>query len=262
MNMKIGERRLKIFEIIKEKRHVEVNDLAQYFQVSTMTIRRDLSQLEAEGVVKTNYGGATYIDSVSSEPSFRLKSGYSHEYKKQIAYEASLLIHDGDSIFIDCGTTTLELVPFITHKNITIMSNSWRVLSKIQDFSKVKVILAPGVYDPISEGAISATTIDFLKNYSIDKAFISTQGIDIDRGVSVPTDTDAKVKKAIINCAKNKILLADHTKFHQSYMALFGQLNDFDIIFTDTDMDRETYQKLSEKHNVVLSQSYLNRNCY
>lgn len=177
--MKSTERRLKIFEIVKKSKFVDVNQLAEMFQVSSMTIRRDLAKLENQGVLTTSYGGATLNEGVSSEPSFGLKSGYSQEYKEQIAYEASLLVNDGDCIFIDCGTTTLELAKLIVNKEITVITNSWKVLSAIHDFSKVKVILAPGEYDPISEGALSSTTIHFLKNYLVDKAFISTQGVDI-----------------------------------------------------------------------------------
>ena len=170
--MKSTERRLKIFEIVKKSKFVDVNQLAEMFQVSSMTIRRDLAKLENQGVLTTSYGGATLNEGVSSEPSFGLKSGYSQEYKEQIAYEASLLVNDGDCIFIDCGTTTLELAKLIVNKEITVITNSWKVLSAIHDFSKVKVILAPGEYDPISEGALSSTTIHFLESYLGDKAFI------------------------------------------------------------------------------------------
>lgn len=258
--MKSAERRLKIFEMIKEKKFVDVNELSHLFDVSSMTIRRDLARLENQGVVTTNYGGATLNEGVSSEPSFNLKSGYSQEYKVQIAYEASLLINDGDCIFIDCGTTTLELFKFIANKEITLITNSWKALSVMNDFSKVKVILAPGEYDPISEGAISCTTISFLSQYVLDKAFISTQGVDIDLGVSVPDDNDAQVKKAIMNAAKYRILLADHTKFEQTYLAKHGTLDEFDIIFTDIDINQQLLNTMRErKYEVVVCKSLLNK---
>lgn len=258
--MKPAERMIELFEILTKEKFINVKEAAEKFNVSTMTIRRDLARLEDQGVVTTNYGGATFNEGVSTEPSFHIKSGYSKQHKKQIAYEASLLVKDGDSIFIDCGTTTLELVQFITNKKITIVTNSWRVIPEIHDFSKVTVILAPGEYDPISQGAISATTIDFLKDYSIDKAFISTQGVDLEYGVSVPKDTDAKVKQAIMNSAKYKILLADHTKWGQSFLAKHGRLNDFDTIITDEDIDKEIYYNVQRNiHNVVISKSYKSR---
>ncbi|MBO0459441.1 DeoR/GlpR transcriptional regulator [Enterococcus hulanensis] len=255
--MKAAERRLEIFEILKKQKYVDVAVLAEAFDVSTMTIRRDLSKFEEQGVVTTTYGGATLNEGTSSEPAFAIKSGHSKHNKIRIAYEASLIINDGDSIFIDCGTTTVELARFITEKRITVITNSWKLLSSLSDFSKITLILAPGEYDPISEGAISSSTISFIKQYTVDKAFISTQGIDLDRGVSVPSDDDAQVKKAIMDSAKYKLLLADHTKFHQSFMAKHGNLIDFDAILVDPDIDDKTYQAARSKHpNLVICSSY------
>lgn len=258
--MKAAERRLKIFEELKTNKYVDVNELAHLFHVTPITIRRDLSRLETQGILTTSYGGATLNEGVSNEPSFDLKSGYSKLYKEQIAYEASLLVHDGDCIYVDCGTTTLELAKYIQHKEITILTNSWKFLSKIDDFSKIKIILAPGTYDPISEGVLSSSTIQFLKNYKVDKAFISTQGVEIEWGVSVPSDTDAQVKKAIMNCSKYNILLVDHTKFGKTFLANHGKLSDFQLIFTDIDIDSYFLKVLLEKkHNVIVCKSLINK---
>ena len=146
-------------------------------------------------------------------------------------------MNDGDSIFVDCGTTTMELVKYLQNKKITIVTNSWRVLSEIKDFSKIKVIMAPGEYDVISEGVLSSSTISFIQQYRVDKAFISTQGVDEHFDVCVPMDYDAQVKRSIMNCAKHAILLVDHTKFNQSYFAKHGNLKDFDVVITDCGMD-------------------------
>lgn len=256
--MRNGERIIKIFELINARKYLTVAELSELFGVSAMTIRRDLAKLEAQGIITTNYGGATLNEGVSSEPSFGIKSGQSQEYKDQIAHEASFIVNDGDSIYIDCGTTALELVKYITGKRITIITNSWRVVSEIQDFSKVKVLLAPGEYDPISEGALSSATISFMQNYVIDKAFISTQGADLEGGVTVPTDNDAQVKKAVMKASKYKILLADHTKFGQTFLAKHGELKEFDAIITDTEISSDLYEQLRKNGcNVIKSTSYL-----
>lgn len=258
--MRNGERLIKIFEIINAQKYVTVAELSEQFTVSAMTIRRDLAKLEAQGIITTNYGGATLNEGVSAEPSFGIKSGQSQEYKNQIAYEASFLVNDGDSIYIDCGTTAVELVKYITGKKITIITNSWRAISEIQDFSKVKVLLAPGEYDPISEGALSSATISFMQNYVIDKAFISTQGVDLEGGVTVPTDNDAQVKRAVMKASKYKILLADHTKFGQTFLAKHGELKDFNAIITDDQIDSQIYKQFQEKRcNIIKSTSYLKR---
>lgn len=242
--MQSVERRMKIFEILKEKKVIQVVDLASEFHVSNMTIRRDLAKLEEQGVLTTHYGGATLNEGVSSEPSFQLKSGQSQKCKEMIAKEASFLVNDGDSIFVDCGTTTMELVKYLQSKKITIVTNSWRVLSEIKDFSKIKVIMAPGEYDVISEGVLSSSTISFIQQYRVDKAFISTQGVDEHFDVCVPMDYDAQVKRSIMNCAKHAILLVDHTKFNQSYFAKHGNLKDFDVVITDCGMDDAMFNQI------------------
>lgn len=254
--MNSTKRRMKIFELLKEKEYVEVAQLAEFFNVSTMTIRRDLLKFEKQGILTTNYGGAVLNEGTASEPSFDLKAGHSHLYKQQIAYEASHLIENGDTIIIDCGTTAYELAHYLSDKRITVITNSWKVIGILHKYPKVALILAPGEYDPISEGVISSVTIDFFKNYTVDKAFISTQGVDIKRGVSVPNHTDAQVKKALMQAAKSKILLVDHSKFNQVFLAKHGDLTDFDMIISDLDISQKIVQELHDKNiNIVIAKS-------
>lgn len=254
--MQAASRRLKIFDILQKQKTVEVKDLAQEFNVSTMTIRRDLARLENEEVLSTHYGGATLNEGVSSEPSFSIKSGYSQKHKEQIAHQAYLLIEEGDCIYLDCGTTALELAKLLSNKRITLLTNSWKVLSVVHDFSKIEVILAPGSYDPISEGTISAATIDYFNNFLVDKAFVSTQGVDLDYGVSVPNAQDAQVKKSILKISKQKILLADHTKFGQTYFANHGKLEDFDAIIVDANLDINVEKQMrARKLNLFIAKN-------
>ena len=255
--MKSTERRLLVFDMLKMHKYVTVNELVYKFNVSAMTIRRDLAYLESQGVLITGYGGAVLKEGTSSELSFRLKSGISQQYKDQIAYQASKLVNNGDCIYIDCGTTALALVKYILNKEIVILTNSWKVLTAIDDFSKVKVILAPGEYDCNAGGVLSSTTIRFFKDYKVDKAFISTQGIDIDYGVSVPNDNDANVKRAIMESSIHRILLADHTKFGITFLAKHGSLSDFDVIFTDSDIDDEILNKMKlKKYDMVVCDKF------
>ncbi|MDD6466557.1 MAG: DeoR/GlpR family DNA-binding transcription regulator [Erysipelotrichaceae bacterium] len=241
------ERRLQIFEKIKQEKTLEVNALSQMFHVTPMTIRRDLKKLEQQGILTTNYGGAVLNEGVSHEPSFGLKTGYSQQSKIEIAYEASKRIQNGDCIYIDCGTTTLELVRFLMNKEITVITNSWKVLSQIDNFSKMRLILLPGEYDPISEGTISSSTVSYVKNYTIDKAFLSTQGVDVDYGITVPSDNDAQVKSAIFAQAKERYLLVDHTKFQQRFLAKHGNLEEFDGVIVDSNLDHKIVEELKQK---------------
>lgn len=234
--MNTAQRQYEIYEKIKKEQIIEVKQLSQHYGVSLMTIRRDLDKLEEQGLVTKTYGGAILNESISIEPSFEIKEGQSLSAKKEIAFMASEMIHDSDSVYLDCGTTSLELFSRIQYKRITIFTNFWKVIQYVNRNTKAKIILCPGTFNPITQAALSEITIDFIKNYSIDKTFISTLGIDIDFGASIPSMSDAIVKNEILNHSTKKILLADHTKFNKKYMSKICPLQIFDSIITDSNI--------------------------
>lgn len=242
--MNSTQRRMEIYRILQEQITVEVSDLAEQLSVSTMTIRRDLALFEKQGLVVTNYGGAHLNKGAGIEPSFVLKQGQNLNLKQNIAREAAKLITDGDSIIIDCGTTTLQIINYIRKKHIVVITNSWPVVSYIEPSSKIKLILASGEYNQISAGVLSSITIDFYKNFYADTVFISTQGFSTEHGATVPDVDDANVKNAIMNSAKTKILLLDNTKLDKRYLAKHASPTDFDIIITDSQTNAEYIKKL------------------
>ena len=241
--MNTTQRRYEIYEKLKKDKTVQVSELAKVYSVSLMTIRRDLDSLENQGLAIKSYGGATLNESSSTEPSFEIKEGMSQSDKKEIAIYASTLIQDGDSIYLDCGTTCLELFKRIHHKKITIFTNFWKILQYIDRNTKAKIIMAPGVYNPVTQAALSESTIQFFQNYYIDKAFISVLGLDLDYGVSIPSMSDALVKKAILDSSNKKICMVDHTKFHKKYMSRIANIDDFDMIITDDKLESDIHVK-------------------
>lgn len=241
--MNTTQRRYEIYEKLKKDKTVQVSELAKVYSVSLMTIRRDLDSLENQGLAIKSYGGATLNESSSTEPSFEIKEGMSQSDKKEIAIYACTLIQDGDSIYLDCGTTCLELFKRIHHKKITIFTNFWKILQYIDRNTKAKIIMAPGVYNPVTQAALSESTIQFFQNYYIDKAFISVLGLDLDYGVSIPSMSDALVKKAILDSSNKKICMVDHTKFHKKYMSKIANIDDFDMIITDDKLESDIHVK-------------------
>ena len=241
--MNTAQRQSEILKKIKKEKTVEVKQLSNLYSVSLMTIRRDLDKLENQGLLTKIYGGAILNDSISIEPSFEIKEGQSLVAKKEIAFTASEMIHDSDSIYLDCGTTCLELFSRIHYKKITIFTNFWKVLQYVNRNTKAKIILCPGKYNPTTQAALSEITIDFFKNYSIDKAFISALGVNHEFGASIPSYSDALVKKEILNQSNKKILLADHTKFDKKYMSKICSLNQFQAIITDSNISNEVLEQ-------------------
>ncbi len=103
--------------------------------------------------------------------------------------------------------------------------------------------MAPGTYNPVPQAALSESTIQFFQNYYIDKAFISVLGLDLDYGVSIPSMSDALVKKAILDSSNKKICMVDHTKFHKKYMSKIANIDDFDLSITDDKLESDIHVK-------------------
>lgn len=243
---KTAKRRMEIFNILAETKTVDVNDLVKRFDVSAMTIRRDLALFEKQGLLTTNYGGAYLNQGAAIEPSFSLKAGHMMEKKKIIGRAAADLVKSGDSIIIDCGTTTLQLLPFIQDKNITVITNSWLVLNYLRANRKIKLLLAPGEYNDLSAGVISSLTVDFYNKFNADTVFMSTQGFDIEKGVTVPDTEDAMVKNSLMNAAKNHVLLVGSEKFGKIFLSKYAEVYHFDYIITDSEVDKAYIEKIKE----------------
>lgn len=235
--MGTSSRRMDIFNLLQKNKAVEVSELARLFNVSTMTIRRDLEMLEKQGLVTKNYGGAQLNQGAAIEPSFTLKQKTQMNCKSAIAKEAARFVQDGDSILIDCGTTTLQLCRFIQDKRITVITNSWPAVSYLQANPKIKLILAPGIYSSTSNGVISAMTIDFFHQFQADKVFVGSQGFDLKEGATVPDMEDCQVKRALIKSGRKKFLMIDHEKFNTHYLCRHAAAGEFDVIITDNQLD-------------------------
>lgn len=237
--MNAAERRMEIFRLLQENQSVEVMELAARFDVTPMTIRRDLAVFEKQGLITTNYGGAYLNKGASIEPSFSIKSTQCIDKKQMIGYEAAKMVQDGDVIIIDCGTTTLQLAKYLKGKKLTVITNSWPVVSFLGGLPKIKLLLAPGEYDDISAGTFGISTAKFIEKFHADKVFMGTHGCSLEQGASVPEMFDAEMKSVLLAAGKEKILMVDHTKFGVKCLAKHAGLSDFDCIITDDGIEPE-----------------------
>lgn len=244
--MSADQRRIKILELIQEKGRVEVASLAKMFKVSNMTIRRDLNLFEKQGLITTNYGGARLAINTQLDLSFNVKKTKKLTEKDAIGKRAAEHVKDGMTIAIDCGSTAMQLAKYIQDKNLTVITNSIPVVNMLANCSKIQLLVACGIYNEFSAGMRGALTIDFYENYSIDLAFLSTEGLTVNEGVSLPDIDDAMTKKAIMKASKKSILLADSSKFGNSCMTKYADLKDFEVIITDSKLGEAEQIKLRE----------------
>lgn len=250
--MNAAQRRMIIFQKLEEQGAVEVSALSSELGVSTMTIRRDLSLFEKQGLVKTNYGGAYLLESAGAEPSFALKQGSMSAAKAAIGAEAARIASGCSSVVLDCGTTTLEAARYLSGRAMTIITSSWPVVRCLQNSQKLRLLLAPGIYSETSAGVTGGLTIDFYCRIHADLVFMSAQGFSPSAGATVPDASDAAVKEAVLQSGAKKVLLLDHTKVGKQYLISFARADEFDAIVTDDGIDPDALRLLRQSCREVL----------
>ncbi len=235
--MTSADRKMSIYNLLLEQKSVSVQELSRQFSVSTMTIRRDLASFERQGIVTTSYGGARLNEGTAVEPGFALMSGRLPETKQEIAVAAASLVQDGDSVIIDCGTTTMQMAKHLMAKNLTVITNSLVIGNLLRSNPSVKLIMAPGVYSEKSYGMTGSMTIEFFGRFNADKVFLGTQGADPVRGLTVADEGDADLKKAMLFAAAYRVLAVDHSKLGQSFFARFAAMKELSCLVTDQKAD-------------------------
>lgn len=245
------DRKLEIVQKVKQQGKVTISDLASEYGVSTMTIRRDLARLEQEGLVTVEYGGAILKNTSLLEFDMTHKKAQFPEEKKRIAQAALDLIHDGDSIFVDAGTTTCEAARLLGQRNhLKVMTNSLTAANILSSNAAIDLTLCPGKYRAMSMAFIGPLTEEFLSSFHFDILLLGVEGIS--DGIFVPDETDGMTKKKLIQQSKNVICLADHSKFGQTFYYKIAGLDAIDHIITDHGLEPDQRSFFSERTDLIL----------
>ena len=241
------ERYLLIQDIVNEKGTVTVAELSKRLDASESTIRRDLTALDELGKVKKFFGGAssTNVNHRFMEDTVRVKMSLMSKEKTAIAKYAATLISDNDFVFIDAGTTTARLIDFIENDKATYITNGITHARKLLD-KGFNAYIVGGKIKSVTEAIVGAEAVSHLNKFNFSKAFIGTNGIDIDAGFSTPDIDEALLKEVAITQSQMTFVLADHTKFKKVFAKTFMPLNKCCIItdsIIDPAFDNETVIK-------------------
>jgi len=238
------ERHRRIIEALDGGGSINVVDLADQFGVSEMTVRRDLRELEATGLLRRVHGGAVRRLGRAYEPPFYLRSEQDPGPKAAIGRAAAELVQPGDAIAIDTGTTCLEAVRALQRtrrEQLTVVTASLRVAGEIASSfaldQDLRLIVAGGIVRPGELSLVGAATREFARAMHLDKALIGVGGIDADKGCSEFNVEDAEVKQRFIESAKQVIVLADSTKLGQICFAAVCPIEVVDTLVTDAEAD-------------------------
>jgi DeoR family transcriptional regulator, fructose operon transcriptional repressor len=242
-------RRLEIVSIIQEKKTVTIKQLAEMFDTSYLTIRRDLEDLEKEGIVKKVHGGAILTKELELEPVFDINKDIAKEEKNRIALEASKRVQDNMAIIIGTGSTCLSVVKYLNDKkNIKVATASMPIAMELWKLNlnkkDIEISVCGGLFNPLSSDFIGPHAINFFHDININLAFIGATAFSINNGVSTATYFDAEITRAIVACSKEVIVLTDSSKFGlYSYVNVLP-LNKISEIITDNGLNEDVVRKI------------------
>lgn len=250
----LSERQHTIYSLLKEHGHLSVAELAQKFQVSEMTIRRDLKSLASCGIIQRQHGGATFPNiSPQADAHFFNRIGEAEKEKTAIGYAAAALIQPGDTIILDAGTSTLAVANAIENKELVVITNSIPISTVLSGQEEISVILTGGEVRNSTYALVGPITRSNLLNFNADKLFLGATGISLDRGLSTSNLFESEIKQAMIRSAKEVILVAHSLKFGQIYYHTFADWDEIDILITDSQLSSEIEKELSQRDIRVIT---------
>lgn len=249
--MNVVERHNKIVEIVLEKGRITIPDICEMFDVSEMTARRDLNELDRQGLLRRIHGGAIANLGRSYEPPFQIRATKNQEAKNAIGRKAAELIYDGDSIALDVGTTTIEIVHGLKGKrNLTIITHCLQVANMIVSTlsleTDARLILTGGIIRPQELSMIGNLPERAYREFHVDKAFIGIAGISLEDGLTEYNIEDSQIKKILLRSAREKIVVADSSKFGVTTFVSVAPLAAVDKIVTDANAPEGMVEKIRE----------------
>lgn len=250
------DRLVRIYEIIRDEGRVSVTALSQRFGVSGMTIRRDLQQLDAQGLVQRIHGGALLhgLQRDGIEPPVLERVEEQAAEKRRIALAAAELIHNGETVFIGSGTTTLALARVLASRRtkLTVITNALTVANTLAAMPEVTLIVLGGFLRRSELSLVGHFTENATRDLRVDKVIIGMRGIDIEHGLTGDHLQELKTDQAIIGMSNTVIILADHTKFGRVAASRTASVSAASLIVTDTAAPAEIVQALQRMGVTVI----------
>ena len=235
--MKKQDRWNEILSYVNLNKQASVEELADLFHVSPATIRRDLLEMEKVEVLQRYHGGARSNSKTSAEPPMALKVGANQASKNMVGRYAASLIKDNQMVYIDAGSATYEMLDYITAKNISVVTIGIPHINKLVSHGIHTIVLGGSVREN-TMAIIGSPVLAQLDNFYFDIAFVGTNGIHQQTGITTVNDMEGMQKEKAISRSKVTYALADHTKFNKIYPHAFAKFDDVWLI-TDNIGDYE-----------------------
>ena len=229
----VAPRQADILSAARASGRVNVDALAQQFGVTPQTIRKDINELCDRGLLQRVHGGAVVTTSVTNF-GYEARRRLAQDEKRKIGRAAAELIPDDCSILINIGTTTEQVAMALRAKrNLMVITNNIHVINILTGHPQIELVISGGVVRQADGGIVGEAAVDFIRQFKVDYAIIGTSGIDEDGSLLDYDYREVKVAKAIMENARQTILVADSMKLERSAPVRIAHLSDLDHFVTD-----------------------------
>ena len=254
--MKFEERKRFIMDKLSQTQQVEVLDIIDAFQVSAITARRDLDQLEKEGLLVRTHGGAIKVNTPSTRKLFSYdeKAMLNKDRKEYIGELASRLVQESDVIFIDSGSTLFHMCNYLkTIRHLTVITNSLPVAAELVGYPNIRINLIGGELDHERKavyGLVSEITLD---HYHTNKAFIGADGVSLAKGLTTYDEKEAAISRKIAASSDEVFLLCDSSKIERNSSVKFAPLSILKALVTDDALPADIKTAYTNKNIKIIN---------
>lgn len=236
------ERRREILRVLEEQGRVTVNSLADQFHISVVTIRSDLEELGAKGLLVRSHGGAILPLSAQQEYPLQFKKTLHHAEKVRIGRAAAQLIQPRETVIIDGGTTTAEVARAIKRTSpeaLTVITHALNIAVELADSPGISLIMIGGLFRHVSKSCVGPPAERMMSDLHADHFFLGVDGLDPEMGPSTPDMLEAQLNSQMIRSSREVSLLADATKFGRRSLSLIEDMRSVHRVITDSRVSQE-----------------------
>jgi len=239
------ERHNEILILANEVGKVSVDELANLYAVSTVTIRNDLNSLDSKGLLVRSRGGAILPTGLAKELTIHQKHSKNSNIKKKVAHEAVKLINNGDAIILDSGTTTEEVaLKLARHKQLKVLTNGLNIAAKLALYENVEVMLTGGTLRQKSMSFFDDKAENSLRHYHFDKVILGVDGFDLVAGITTHFSQEANLNRLMCKKSTQVIVVTDSSKFGKRGCYIVQPIHKIDTLITDKGIPANYIQAL------------------
>lgn len=243
-----AQRRAQIVERVHDRGRVDVTELANEFDVTGETIRRDLSELQREQILRRVHGGAVPWRGTVIVPRLDVREGHNVAEKRRIGKAAATEVPPQGAIIIDSGSTALQLADALDReRDLTVITNHMPIIRTLATTERPDVIVLGGALRRRSLAFVDETSAETLRDMTVDVVFIGCDGMSPEHGFTTPYREEVAIKRAMIAAARRVVMMFDHSKVDNEQLFRFADVDEVDIIYSDTGMDDATATRLEEQ---------------